>query len=71
MLHKEIEQSNKKVQIVRQKSPIQNGYEYFLTVLTKDTFGNWIVNTDYKQKSEINSEVVAIRIANDLLTTDI
>jgi hypothetical protein len=71
MLHKELEQGNKKVQIVRQKSPIQNGYEYFLTVLTKDTFDNWVVNTDYKQKSEINSEAVALRIANVLLTNDI
>lgn len=71
MLHKELEQGNKKVQIVRQKSPIQNGYEYFLTVLTRDTFGNWVVNTDYKQRSEINSEAVALRIANALLTTNI
>ena len=71
MLHKELEHENKKVQIVRQKNPTGNGYEYFLTVLTKDTFGNWVVNTDYKQRSEINSEVVALRIANDLLTTDI
>jgi hypothetical protein len=70
MLHTEIKQDNKKVQIVRQKSAIQNGYEYFLAVLTKDTFGNWVVNTDYKQKSEINSEVVALKIANDLLTAN-
>jgi C4-type Zn-finger protein len=68
---KELKQDNKRVQIIKQKNPIQNGYEYFLTVLTKDTFGNWVVNTDYKQKSEINSEAVALRIANVLLTNDI
>jgi hypothetical protein len=65
MLHKEIEKNNSKVQVYRKKSPIQNGYEYFLLVLTKGVFGDWVINTNYKQKTEINSEKVAYRIAND------
>jgi hypothetical protein len=67
MLHKEIEKNNRKVQVYRQKSPIQNGYEYFLQVLTKGMFGDWVINTNYKQKTEINSEKVALRIANEFL----
>lgn len=67
MLHKEIEKNNRKVQIYRQKSPIQKGYEYFLQVFTKDMFGDYVINTSYKQKTEINSEQVAIRIANQFL----
>jgi hypothetical protein len=67
MLHKEIEKNNRKVQIYRQKSRIQNGYEYFLQVLTKGIFGDWVVNTNYKQKTEINSEKVAFRMANEFL----
>lgn len=65
MLHKEIEKNNSKVQIYRQKSRTQNGYEYFLQVLTKGTFGDWVINASYKQKTEINSEKVALKIAND------
>lgn len=68
MLHKEIEKNNRKVQVYRQKSPIKNGYEYFLQVLTKGTFGDWVINANYKQKIEINSEKVALKIANDFLT---
>lgn len=67
MLHKEIEKNNCKVQVYRQKSPIKNGYEYFLQVLTKGTFGDWVINANYKQKTEINSEKVALKIANDFL----
>ena len=67
MLHKEIEKNNRKVQVYRQKSTIQNGYEYFLQVLTKGMFGDWVVNANYKQKTEINSEQVAFRIANEFL----
>ena len=67
MLHKEIEKNNRKVQVYRQKSPIQNGYEYFLQVFTKGMFGDWVVNESYKQKTEINSEKVAFRIANEFL----
>jgi len=67
MIHKEIEKNNRKVQIYRQKSPIQNGYDYFLQVLTKGVFGGWIINEKYKQKTEINSEKAAIRMANQFL----
>lgn len=67
MIHKEIEKNNRKVQIYRQKSPIQNGYDYFLQVLTKGVFGDWIINEKYKQKTEINSEKAAIRMANQFL----
>ena len=67
MFHKEIEKKNRKVQIYRKKSPIQNGYEYFLLVLTKGMFGDFVVNTNYKQKTEINSEQVAIKMANQFL----
>jgi hypothetical protein len=68
MLHTEIEKNNRKVQVYRQKSRIQNGYEYFLLVLTKGMFGDWVINNNYKQKTEINSEQVAFRIANEFLT---
>jgi hypothetical protein len=67
MLYKEIEKNNRKVQVYRQKSPIKNSYEYFLQVLTKGMFGDWVINTNYKQKTEINSEKVALRIANEFL----
>ena len=67
MLHKEIKKNNRKVQVYRQKNPIQNGYEYFLLVLTKNMFGDWVVNDNYKQKIEINSEQAAFRIANEFL----
>jgi hypothetical protein len=67
MLYREIKNNNRKVQIFRQKSLIQKGYEYFLQVLTKGMFGDWVVNTNYKQKIEINSEQVAIRVANEFL----
>lgn len=67
MLHKEIEKNNRKVQIYCQKSPTQKGYEYYLQVLTKGMFGDWVVNTHYKQKTEINSEQVAVRMANEFL----
>lgn len=30
-------------------------------------FGVWVINTNYKQKTEINSEQVAFRIANEFL----
>lgn len=70
MIHKEIEKNNRKVQIYRQKNPIRNGYEYFLQVLSKGTFGEWVVNEHYKQKTEINSDQVAIRVANDFLDDD-
>ena len=30
-------------------------------------FGDWVVNDNYKQKTEINSEQVAFRIANEFL----
>ena len=71
MLHKEIERSNRKVQIFRQKSPIQSGYEYFIQVMTKGMFGGWVVNNNYKQKTEINSEQVALRMANEFLDDEI
>lgn len=71
MLHKEIEKNNRKVQIYRQKNPIQKGYEYYLQVLTKGMFGDWVVNANYKQKTEINSEQVAIRMANQFLEDSI
>ena len=45
--------------------------EFKLLILTKDIFGFWVVNTNYKQKTEINSERVAIRIANDFLDDNI
>ena len=67
MLYKEIEKNNRKVQVYRQKSPIHNGYEYFLQVLIEGMFGDWVVYTNYKQKTEINSEQVALRIASELL----
>lgn len=65
LTHKEIEKNNRKVQVYRQISPIQNGYEYYLQVLTKGMFGDWVLNANYKQKTEIHSEKVALRIAND------
>lgn len=71
MLHKQIEKNERKVQIYRQKSHIQNGYEYFLQVLTKGMFGHWNINENYKQKTEINSEQAAIRMANKFLNDDI
>ena len=67
MIYKELKRNNRKVQIFRQKSPIQNGYEYFLLVLSKSIYGYWVVNESYRQKTEINSEKVAIRIANQFL----
>jgi hypothetical protein len=67
MIHKEIEKNNRKVQIYRQKCAIDNGYEYFIQVLTKGMFNDWVVNTNYKQKTEIKSEQVAIRMANQFL----
>jgi hypothetical protein len=30
-------------------------------------FGDWVVNTNYKQKTEINSEQLAIKMANQFL----
>lgn len=70
MIYKEIEKHNRKVQIFRQKSPIQNGYEYYLQVLEKGLFNQWVVNDTYKQKTSINSEKVALRIADELLNIE-
>lgn len=70
MIYKEVEKNNRKIQIFRQKSPIQNGYEYYLQVLTKGAFNQWVVNDTYKQKTIINSEKVALRIADELLNIE-
>jgi hypothetical protein len=67
MLHKKIENKRRKVHIYRQKNPTKKGHEYFLLVLTLDLFGNWVLNENYKQKTEINSEQVALRMANQFL----
>jgi leucyl aminopeptidase len=67
MLHKEIERDNIKVEIYRQKNYTKDGYEYFLQVLTKSTFSSWVINSNYKQKNEINSLKVAITMANEFL----
>jgi hypothetical protein len=66
MLYKEIENKNCKIHIYRKKSLTQNKYEYFLQVFTKGFFGSWVVNENYKQKTEINSEKIAIEIAYEL-----
>jgi hypothetical protein len=70
MAYKQFENKTKKVLIFRQKSPINNGYEYFLTVMTKGAFG-WNLNESYKQKLTINSEKQAIEIAKSFLEDDI
>lgn len=70
MIYKEVEKNNRKIQIFRQKSPIQNGYEYYLQVLEKGLFNQWVVNDTYKQKTSINSEKVALRIADELLNIE-
>lgn len=67
LIYKELESGNKKVQIFRQKSPINQGYEYFIQVLTLGMFDTWNVNESYKQKTSINSDKVAVRIANEFL----
>ncbi len=71
MIHKEFATSQKKVVVFRSRSPIQNGYEYFIQVLTKGTFGGWVVNENYKQKTEISSEKTAFRIAQEFLINEI
>lgn len=67
MVHKEIESKNRKVMIFRSKSPIHKGYEYFLLAMLKDAFGNWVIDNNHKQKTEINAEHVATRIANEYI----
>ena len=67
MLYKELKNEKSIIQIYRQKSPIQIGYEYYLQVLTKSAFNNFVINENYKQKTEINSEKTAVRIANQIL----
>ena len=65
MIYKEFKTKNKKVLIYRQKSPIQNGYEYFIQVMTKGMFDQWVFNESYKQKSAIHSDKRAIEMAKD------
>lgn len=67
MAYKEIENENRKVLIYRQKSPVQIGYEYFITVLSKGAFSTWNVDSSYKQKLPIHSERRATEIATEIL----
>ena len=67
MIYKEILSGNKKAQIYRQKSNIRAGYDYYILILNLNCFGHWVINESFKQKLDISSESVAVRICNDLL----
>lgn len=71
MIHKEFKNDTKKVQVFRHEDRANGGYNYYIQVLTKDSFGGWNINGNYKQKLDINSEKVAFKIAKDLLETNI
>lgn len=64
---KEISTENKKVRIDRSKNN-SGGYEYdyYLMVFTKDTFGNLLINYNYKHK-DIHSLAEAEKIAKSFL----
>jgi hypothetical protein len=71
MIYKEFNSDVKKVEVYRKKNTVENGYEYYLQVLTKGIFGDWNLNSRYTQTTPIYSQKLAFELAVDLLNKDI
>ena len=71
MIYKEFKSDVKKIEVYRKKNPVENGYEYYLQVLTKGIFCSWSLNSRYTQTTSIYSEKLAFELAKNLLNKDI
>jgi hypothetical protein len=64
---KEVSNSAKTKFVIITRSKLSDGYNYYLTLLSKQSSGRILINESYKQKESILSEKLAIATAKKLL----
>jgi len=64
---KEVSNAAKTKIVIITRSKLSDGYNYYLTLLGKQSSGKIFVNESYKQKDSILSEKLAIATAKKLV----
>ncbi len=64
---KEVSNTSKTKFVIITRSKLSDGYNYYLTLLSKNSSGKVFINESYKQKDSINSEKEALAVAKKIV----
>lgn len=64
---KEVSNSSKTKFVIITRSKLSDGYNYYLTLLSRQSSGKVFINESYKQKESIMSEKLALETAKKLV----